>query len=181
MAKKKVKKNAKIIHIKKRRVRTQVIADLSENHVQRQLLLAGFVAESIRSDYGYDMIVSTFDSTGYFEQGDILIQLKATDRPKQNQVKTHVSFSIDKRDLNVWYDEPFPVILILYDAKKEVAYWIYVQQHLRSIRSFKLSAVGNSYSVSIPKTQIVDSVAFENFRKFKLNTLKEVASVITYS
>jgi len=126
------------------------------------------------------MIISTFDSNGYVEEGTLLIQLKATDQIKHNKLKTHLVFTLDKRDLNTWYNEPMPVILALYDAKNDVAYWIYIQQFLRAIKGFKLSTVKKFYNINIPKDQILDTSAFKTFQNFKFNTLKEISSVITY-
>lgn len=165
---------------RKKRTRSHVIADLSANHVERHALNNGYSVECINKDYGYDLNIYTYNSTGEFENGSIFIQLKATDRPKHIKGKAEISFSADKRDLKTWYDEPYPVILVLYDAKIETAYWLYVQQYLRTIKGFDLNKIGDTYTLRIPKTNIVDQSAFKTMRNFKTNTLKELVSVITY-
>ena len=165
---------------KKRRTRSHIIADLSANHVERHALNNGYSVECITKDYGYDLNIYTYNSVGEFENGSIFIQLKATDRPKHVNLKTQVSFSVDKRDINTWYYEPYPVILVLYDAKNEIGYWIYIQQYLRKVKGFNIATIGDSYTVRIPKSNIVDKKAFETMRNYKLNTLKELTSVITY-
>ncbi len=67
---------------KKRRTREHVIADLSVNHVERQALLAGFAVQRIVRDYGIDLFIATYAASGEVENGEIRIQLKATDSPK---------------------------------------------------------------------------------------------------
>jgi hypothetical protein len=165
---------------RKKRVRKHIIADLSANHVERFALLNGFSVECIGKDYGYDLNVYTFNSKGEFETGNIYVQLKATDRPKHLNNKTELSFSTSKRDLKTWYEEPFPVIFILYDAKNENAYWVYIQQHLRTITNFSLNSIPNNYTIRIPKNNIINASSFQQFRRFKLNTIKQITNVITY-
>lgn len=165
---------------RKKRTRSHIIADLSANHVERHALNNGYSVECINKDYGYDLNIYTYNSTGEFENGSIFIQLKATDRPKHIKGKTAISFSADKRDLKTWYNEPYPVILVLYDATLEVGYWLYVQQYLRTVKGFDLRKIGDTYTLRIPKTNIVDQTAFATMRNFKSNTLKELSSVITY-
>jgi hypothetical protein len=63
----------------KRRTREHVIADLAVNHVERQALLCGHTVERVRSDYGVDLLLFTFDASGEMEDGYIPIQVKATE------------------------------------------------------------------------------------------------------
>jgi hypothetical protein len=65
---------------RKRRTREHIIADLSVNHVERQVLLCGFTCQRIAQDYGIDLEVTTFTRSGYVEEGKILLQLKAAAR-----------------------------------------------------------------------------------------------------
>ncbi|RYY05811.1 MAG: DUF4365 domain-containing protein [Sphingobacteriaceae bacterium] len=165
---------------RKKRVRKHVIADLSANHVERFALLNNFSVECIVKDYGYDLNIYTYDLNGEFENGNIYIQLKASEKPAYINNKTEVSFSVNKRDLRTWIDEPMPVIFILYDVKKEVAYWIYLQQHLKSLVKFDIKKVPNKYSVRIPVANVLDVNSFQKFRSYKAHTLKEIYNVITY-
>ena len=66
---------------RKRRTREHVIADLSINHVERQALLAGYTVNEWLSDYGIDLVLSTYTEEGETESGIIFLQVKATDRP----------------------------------------------------------------------------------------------------
>lgn len=64
---------------RKRRTREHIIADLSVNHVERQVLLCGYTVERHRHDYGLDLLMSTYDHNGEVENGEVRLQLKATD------------------------------------------------------------------------------------------------------
>jgi hypothetical protein len=63
----------------KLRTRAHVLADLSVNYVERQVLLCGCSIQRIYSDYGYDLMMSTFKSNGEIEGGNVFFQVKATD------------------------------------------------------------------------------------------------------
>ena len=65
---------------RKRRTRQHVIADLGVNHVERQALLCGFSVERMRTDYGIDLAVFTYDRQGRAENGCLFLQVKATER-----------------------------------------------------------------------------------------------------
>ena len=67
---------------RKRRTREHVLADLSANHVERHALLCGYSVERRVHDYGIDLTILTYDTDGNVENGQILVQLKATDHLK---------------------------------------------------------------------------------------------------
>jgi hypothetical protein len=52
---------------RKRLTRENVIADQSMNFVERFIYAAGFTAQRLASDYGYDLMMTTFDDIGYIE------------------------------------------------------------------------------------------------------------------
>ena len=70
---------------RKRRTREHIIADLSVNHVERHVLLCGYVIERIRHDYGIDVAIYTFNKKGEVEDDRILVQLKATDQLRRRR------------------------------------------------------------------------------------------------
>jgi Domain of unknown function (DUF4365) len=146
---------------RKRRTRAHVLADLSANHVEKQALLCGFSAERVRLDYGIDLIVQTFDRRGEVESSRILFQLKATDRIKTAARLEVATCRVERADLAHWLEEPFPVVLALYDAKADVAYWCYVQQHFGSLVGFRLESCGRSVTVSLSCSNILDKPAMK--------------------
>ena len=112
---------------RKKRTRQHIIADLSVNHVERQVLLASYSVQRIMRDYGIDLFVTTYDDSGTLENGDIRIQIKATDSPEETSDGRFILVRIDRRDYRHWLMEPMPVILVLYDASQDLACWLYVQ------------------------------------------------------
>jgi hypothetical protein len=113
--------------MRKRRTREHIIADLSINHVERFALRCGYVTDRVLFDYGYDLILRTFDENGEVEPGFLFLQVKASDRPDYNQSKEFVSVRADQRDIIAWQLESVPVILVVYDAQEDTAYWIHIQ------------------------------------------------------
>src|SRR4051794_29278032 len=114
---------------RKRRTRQHVIADLSINYIELHVLKCGFTAQRITNDYGLDLLVSVYNEHGEIQNSLFHIQAKATDRLKLAKSNTHISFRVSARDLEFWQNEVYPVILILYDAQTERAYWLYVQAY----------------------------------------------------
>lgn len=62
---------------RKQRTRQHVIADLSVHYVERFILEEGHTAQRLGSDYGYDLVMATFDEKGYAEPGAVYFQIKA--------------------------------------------------------------------------------------------------------
>jgi hypothetical protein len=56
-----------------------VIADLSVHHLEGFILEEGHTAQRFGSDYGYDLVMRTFDEEGYVEPGSVYFQLKASE------------------------------------------------------------------------------------------------------
>jgi len=142
--------------VRKRRTREHVIADLSVNHVERSILKCGYVADRVLFDYGFDLIMRTFDSDGFIEPDFVLFQLKASDTPEYVEEGRIVTVRLDARDIETWQAERVPVILVLYDANLDRAYWLDFKNAL-SIRA----------SVRIATDQIVNEMAIRAIRSLK--------------
>ena len=140
---------------RKRRTREHVLADLSANYVEKQALLCSYTAERVRLDYGIDLVVQTFNRRGEVESSRLLFQLKATDRIKTLAGGTAVSCRVEKADLAHWLEEPFPVALVLYDARLDAGYWLYVQQHFANLDGFNLAQCGKCVTVVIPRVNVL--------------------------
>ncbi len=69
----------------KRRVRAHIIGALGVNHVERQILLAGYVLEKTVHDYDIDGFIQTFDKTGLLDRTVFGVQIKATEKIKLNK------------------------------------------------------------------------------------------------
>jgi len=166
---------------KKRRTREHVISDLAVNHVERQALLCGYSVERISFDYGIDLNLYTYNQNGEIENGCVYIQVKATDNPKYSMHKSFISFSIDKADLESWLDEPLPVVLIVYDAQIDKAYWIYIQRYFEALTEFNLETLGKTYTIRLDTNQVINEEAVRKFASFKENVLAQVEGVIRHN
>lgn len=153
--------------LRKRRTREHVIADLSANHVERHALGCGFSVERIRLDYGIDLIVHTYNRSGEIENGRILFQLKATDRLAVSADGSTFRCRLAVADLIYWLGEPMPVILVLYDARRDVAYWIHIQKYFEHESAFELSKAGKQTTVSIPRANVLDRAAMRRLARQK--------------
>src|ERR1700730_16142746 len=107
---------------RKRRTREHVIADLSVNHVEKRVLQCGWSVQRFSPDYGLDLLVTTFNRRGEIENGDIRLQIKATDSVRMASSGAAIAVRVEWRDLVYWLNEPLPVILVTYDAKTDRAW-----------------------------------------------------------
>jgi len=151
----------------KMRTRAHVLADLSINHVERQVLLCGFSVERIRHDYGYDLTMSTYGDTGEFEPGHIYLQVKATDRlPRLADGKT-IPWLVSRRDLKLWLAESYPVIFVVYDGQKNRAYWMHIQRYVSGARTPELFTAGETMTVHIPMASQFNARAIRSIARDK--------------
>lgn len=165
---------------KKTRTRQHVIADLAVNHIERYIFQCGFSVERVQHDYGYDLIMSTYDKQGQIENDWVVIQVKATDKLKLLRDGKTVSFSLDRRDLKLWLKEYRPVILIVYDGMKDRAYWLYVQAYFEDKRPIDLFSAPGNISVRIPMANRVNKSAVHRFAKYRDNVLKQMKGRIRH-
>jgi hypothetical protein len=152
---------------RKRRTREHVLADLSANYVEKQALRCGYTAERTRLDYGIDLVVQTFNRRGEVESSRILFQLKATDRIRTLASAKAVSCRIERADLAHWLEEPFPVVLVLYEAKLDTGYWLYVQHHFAKLAGFDLAHCGKRVTVLIPRSNVLDRQTMRTLARAK--------------
>ena len=147
------------------------------NHIERRIIDEGHTVERNVSDYGYDLVMFTYDNRGYAEEGLVKIQLKASERlvPSADEF----TFDIDIRDYALWTAEPMPVILILFDASKRRAYWIYVQRYFAS-PSRKPKQGAKTVRVRIPKSQVVSRSAVRKMRAYKQRILDQLKGAIDH-
>ena len=130
--------------MRKQRTREHIIEDLGINHVERQVFYAGYTFYRYsNNDYGYDAMFTTFNENGEVENLEMKIQLKSTDNIKQSSDGNFFVFDAEKRDLELWCRSDYPMFLLLYDAQKEIAYYVDIHEyfqkdglHLNKIRKF---------------------------------------------
>ena len=153
---------------KKLRTREHVLADLSINHVERQILLRGFAVNRMASDYGIDLVMLTFTEGGEVENGYVLFQVKVTDSLKVLRDGKTISLRIDSADLR-WWREEYLVILVVYDGAKDRAYWLHVQQYCdeQGLVLDRPASEQDRVTVRIPTKNRLNRRAIETFRKLR--------------
>lgn len=149
--------------MRKQRTREHVIEDLGFNYVERQILYAGFTVERVRHDYGYDGFFTTFNGVGEAEPHLIRFQLKSTDHIQFSEKKKAFNFDLSKRDLELWLLDTNKMLLILYDAQKEVAYFEDLQAYFKN-NKLNFGKGRKFVRISIPMTNILSPQAVHNIR-----------------
>jgi Domain of unknown function (DUF4365) len=147
---------------RKQRTRQHVIADLSVHHVEGFILEEGHTAQRFGSDYGYDLVMHTFDEDGFAEPGSVNFQVKASE--SLQVIQAEFVFDMDIRDYNLWIDENGPVILILFDVARKEAFWLAVQSYFDEDAARCPSKGAKSVRVRVSPKQIVTREAVKVFR-----------------
>lgn len=150
----------------KQRTREHVIADLSVNHVERFALRCGFAVRRIVPDYGLDLEVITFDERGYREDGQVWMQVKATDNVKKSRDGKTASIRIERRDVLAWIKEAYPAIFVLYDAAGDLAYYLPIKEHFGGHDIFERLS-GATVTVQIPTENKMSEMAMHEFARTK--------------
>ena len=142
-----------------------------------QALRRGYAVERITHDYGIDLELFTFTRKGEFEEGVILLQLKATDRLRLRPGQSAFAFRLECADLVSWLAQPMPVILIVFDVRRSVAYWLYVQRHFQQWKGFNLFAAGKTVTVQMPTENVLNPLAVRRFARFRDRILDQMSEV----
>lgn len=150
---------------RKQRTRQHIIADQSVNHVERFIIDEGHTVQRLTADYGYDLVMMTYDEQGYAEGGVIFLQLKASETLIPSG--ENYAFDLDIRDYNLWTMERMPVILVLFDATKRRAYWLYVQHYFEEDLSRRPRRGAKTVRVRINHRQVVNRRAMAKLRTRK--------------
>jgi hypothetical protein len=157
---------------RKRRTRGHVIADLAVNHVERHVLRCGHTMQRIIHDYGLDVAIRTYDRRGEVENGLLWIQVKATDHPRHLASQDALAVRVECKDLVFWLGERYPVLLVLYVAQKDAAYWLHIQAELGSAgRMFGLPRSGSTLTLHIPRANVFNEKVVKQFRRLKVQAI----------
>ncbi len=165
---------------RKIRTREHVIASQSVAHVERHVAAAGYSVEKFVNDYGYDLNLHTYGPDGEAENGNIYLQLKATNSLKVLRNGEAVSFAVDQKDVAFWRDEVMPVILIVYDAPSDTAYWLYLQELFETNPKFQLPVSQKKITLHLSRSNIVDAQSIKQFRHFKLIVLDQMRGKVKH-
>lgn len=155
---------------KKRRTREHVIADLSYNFLERKVLQRGHWLDAPQNDYGVDAIMFHHNKAGGIENGEVRFQLKATDRIRLNKDGRSISQIVALKDLRYWYFETYPLILVLYDALRNRAFWLHVQDYVNQHPKI-MDSTSSTISLRIPTSARLTLSAIDRFRNASLKTV----------
>jgi hypothetical protein len=150
---------------RKQRTRQHVIADLSVHHLEGFILEEGHTAQRLGSDYGYDLLMFTYDGQGYPEPDFVFFQLKAEEQLQA--VGTDYVFDVDVRDYNLWMREEMPVILVLFDASRRRAFWLALQNYFDTEGSRLPRKGAQTVRVRVPARQVVNRRGIATMRDLK--------------
>ncbi len=160
-----------------RRTRQHVIAAMGFIHVLKTFIDKGHTGDRASEDYGYDLIATTYDEDGYLEDGDVLFQIKATDRLDKFRRKDSITYEIDIVHYNLWIRARMPVFLILYDAQERRAYWLYVQAYFAENPRRRPKGGVKSVTVRIPLANELTEDAVDYMRGRKAAILAQQGKV----
>ena len=162
-----------------KRTREHVIASQSQNYVEKFFIDKGHTVDR-PTDYGTDVLANTFDEHGYAENGDIRLQLKASDNLKLSTDKSYISFAIESKHYDLWLNEPYPVFLILYDATKAEAYYLYMQEYFTAGMSKKPRTNAETMTVRIPVKNRFTEHTVDYMRERKAAILQQIKGKIEH-
>jgi hypothetical protein len=162
---------------RKRRTRQHVIAEMSINYLERQVLRRGHQLRRVaQPEYGTDAEMFHFSpDTGEVEQGRIEFQLKATDHIKLVDRGKSASCRVDMADLHYWYHEvDHPFILVLYDAARHCAYWLDIQSYVEEQRELDEDPASDTVTLRIPIQNRLSVRAIDRFRRMSLARIRSL-------
>ena len=149
--------------MRKQRTREHVIESLGFNYVERHILYAGYTVMrySQGNDYGYDGLVQTYNAQGEMEAFRFHFQLKSTDDIQFLKSKNAFVFDLSVRDLELWLHDSVMMLLVLYNAQKETAYFVDLQTYFNE-NGIKIDKNRKFVRIYIPIDNIVSA---QNFQK----------------
>jgi hypothetical protein len=104
-------------------------------------------------------------------------QLKATDHIRLSKNKRHISFSISKKDLNLWGEEIFPVYMVVFDARREQAHWVYLQEYFSTNRIRPAKIKAKSITIKLNVSQRLNEKTIRTWRADKARLLQRIGRV----
>jgi hypothetical protein len=76
------------------------------------------------------------------------------------------------KDLNLWIKEHKPVFIILYDASRKVAFWLYVQAYYEK-HKHEINLKQKTITLRFATSDILTENTIRKFRDYKTNILKQ--------
>ena len=148
---------------------------MSYHHLAYLIARCGFTMDTTRADYGYDGFIFTFAPNGEIENSYMFVQLKATDHLRTSRDGRRARHRINRKDVSLWQGEIFPVYLVVFDAKRERARWIYLQRYFQKHRI--KAANMKAKSITIELARPLNENAIRSWRDDKIEMLRRIGTV----
>jgi hypothetical protein len=113
------------------------------------------------------LLLFTYNAKGELEPGGIFFQVKATDTLRINSKRQAAAFRVELSDLRLWLSEDLPVILVVYDAQTDLAYWLYIQGYCESGTNVHVFKIRGTITVYFPLSQRLDPPAMREIARLK--------------
>lgn len=139
------------------------------NYLERQVLRRGHQLQrpGLR-EYGCDAAMLHFSEDGQIEDGEVRFQVKATDSLSLVDDGRNAVCRIETAHIRHWYWQLYPFVLVLFDARKERAYWLHIQAEVDQ-RNDLLSPRRKTVSLRLPVSNTLSVRAIDRFRTMSLN------------
>jgi hypothetical protein len=118
-------------------------------------------------DYGIDLYMETYNAQGEIENEGVWFQLKATDHLTVVGKRQAIAVRLAWRDLLFWLNERMPGILVIYDALQDRAWWLHLQEAVRSIKRKSRRRIAETMTLYIPLGNTLDEAAIRRFAKLR--------------
>jgi len=160
----------------KLRTESHVIAELSVNFLERRVLKRRHQYVRMPApEYGIDGWMWHFSAEGYPEDGHVYFQLKATSKLRFVDEKRCVTAKIESTHLRDWWHRKHhPVILVLYDAVGDRAFWLDVQAYCDEVnitKPHRLTLDQETVTIRIPVKNKLTLRAVDYFRSLSLSRM----------
>jgi hypothetical protein len=121
-------------------------------------------------DYGYDLVVQTFESDGSPENGSIYMQVRGSKALSFGRDSCCVA-RIEARHLRFWINELYPVVLVRYCRKTDRGYWLHVQAEWEKLNCPMPTSATATVSLKVPKKNRLNSRGLRKIADVKAQIL----------
>lgn len=155
---------------RKRRTQAHVIEERSVNFLERQVLSRNHqLHRPAQREYGWDATMFHFSDDGFIENGEVRFQLKATDHLRVIEGGACIAVEIELRDLRTWIWDVYPFVLVVYDAPRDRAFWLHIQEY---VERSPIDDSREKVTLRIPSSQKVNVRAIDRFRRLSLENIE---------
>ena len=126
-----------------------------------------WTVERLKKDYGEDLLIRIFKN-GKATQLSFFVQAKSTDNIQKYQRSDGTSFSypVQTKHIEHWATFWEPVIITLWDSKKDVTYWACIQTFVEGqAHDRKAKRTHKTLRVTIPKCNTLDAKGIKRIQR----------------